>query len=368
MKPGKSNWSPLLRLGLCGLLLLWVFHCIFVNEGRESWRIHGLPWDTLSRLEMWRIGWTLGPPSLWKTLAMVSPGAFALSLPLMGMTVLLGVVRWRMALQAVGLPLPFGRATAISMVAQCFNSFLLGSTGGDLLKAYYAARETRHQKTEAVVTVFVDRLIGLFAMLVFACLMMPWNWALLADHRSLAGVAALVAAMTLACAVLVVLAFWGGVSRGFPRARAWLRKLPKGELLERSLEACRGFGKQPGFLIKAFAVSMVLNVFCVLQVMTLAYGLKLRIPPEALFLIVPMIICISALPLTPSGLGLRENLFVQMLAVAPLSVEPAKALALSLLAYAGFLIWSLLGGAVYLNMRGAQHLDEVLRNGNTRPA
>lgn len=367
MKTSKPKWTPLLRLGLCGLLLLWVFHCIFVNEGRETWRNQGLPWDTLSRLEMWRIGWTLGPPSLLKTLGMVSPGAFALSLPLMGMTVFLGVVRWRMALQAVGLPLPLGRATSISMVAQCFNSFLLGSTGGDLLKAYYAARETRHQKTEAVVTVFVDRLIGLFAMLVFACVMVPWNWSLLADHHSLAGVAAVVAAMTAACGVVVILAFWGGVSRGFPRARVWLRKLPKGELLERSLDACRVYGRKPGFLIKAFAVSMVLNAFCVLQVMAVAYGLNLRIPVEALFLIVPMIICISALPITPSGLGLRENLFVQMLAVAPLSVEPAKALALSLLTYAGFLIWSLLGGLVYLNMRGTAHLAEVIKTDSANP-
>ena len=48
--------------------------------------------------------------------------------------------------------------------AQFFNAFLLGSTGGDLLKAYYAARETHHKKTEAVVTVFVDRIIGLFSV------------------------------------------------------------------------------------------------------------------------------------------------------------------------------------------------------------
>ena len=53
-------------------------------------------------------------------------------------------------------------------MAQFFNAFLLGSTGGDLLKAYYAARETHHRKTEAVVTVLVDRLIGLFSMLALA--------------------------------------------------------------------------------------------------------------------------------------------------------------------------------------------------------
>ena len=42
-------------------------------------------------------------------------------------------------------------------------------------EAYYAARETHHKKTEAVVTVFVDRLIGLWAMLLFASLMILPN-------------------------------------------------------------------------------------------------------------------------------------------------------------------------------------------------
>ena len=36
----------------------------------------------------------------------------------------------------------------------------------------------------------------------------------------------------------------------------------------------------------------------------------MEVPPLALFLVVPMIICIAALPITPSGLGVRENLFV----------------------------------------------------------
>jgi hypothetical protein len=76
-------------------------------------------------------------------------------------------------------PLSWGRATGITFVAQFFNSFLLGSTGGDVIKALYAARETHHKKTEAVVTVFVDRLLGLWAMLFFAALMMIPNAGLL---------------------------------------------------------------------------------------------------------------------------------------------------------------------------------------------
>src|SRR5438876_8575606 len=101
----------------------------------------------------------------------------------MGMTVLLGVISWQMVLRVQGLELSFARTSEISFVAQFFNSFLLGSTGGDLIKAYYAARETHHKKTEAVTTVFVDRLIGLWAMLLFAAVMMVPNFALVWKYK-----------------------------------------------------------------------------------------------------------------------------------------------------------------------------------------
>ena len=63
---------------------------------------------------------------------------------------------------------------------------------------------------------------------------------------------------------------------------------------------------------------------------------------------VPTIICISALPVTPSGLGVRENLFVMTLTVPEIGIASTHALSLSLLAYAGSLFWSLVGGIIYL--------------------
>lgn len=66
-------------------------------------------------------------------------------------------------------------------------------------------------------------------------------------------------------------------------------------------------------------------------------------------------ICIAALPITPSGLGVRENLFVHMLGNEALAT---RGLALSLLAYLGFLIWSLAGAVVYLLFKDKHHLSE----------
>src|SRR4030095_10119266 len=115
---------------------------------------------------------------------------------LMAGTLFLGIVRWRMVLAVQGLALPFRRAAEISFVPHFYNSFLLASSGGDLMKAYYAAREAHHKKTEAVVTVFVDRLVGLWAMLLFACLMMLPNLSLLFQHAKLRSVALIILLMS----------------------------------------------------------------------------------------------------------------------------------------------------------------------------
>jgi len=353
----KKCWSVGWRVAVCVLLLAWIFHSIFMNEGRMAAQHHGLHWEQMPRAEQWRLAWTTGPHDLWRTLSLVHPGALALSVVLVGLALWVGVVRWRMVLEVQGLDLSLWRATRISLVAQFFNSFLLGSTGGDLIKAYYAARETHHKKTEAVTTVFVDRLIGLWAMLLFAGIMMCPNLRMLRSHSELAAPALLILAMLVALSVVLALAFWGGVSRRFPKARHYLRMLPKGIFLEKSLDSCRQFGREKEFLVKSVLLSLGLNIIWVLQVAVLGFGLDLSISFTALLVIVPIIFCISALPITPNGLGVRENLFVLMLAV--IAVPRTSALSLSLLASAEGLFWSLVGGVIYLSVRQREHLSEV---------
>jgi uncharacterized membrane protein YbhN (UPF0104 family) len=366
----KRLWQVGWRVVLCGLLLAWIFHSIFVDEARRATAKE--EWQRLSRQEQWQEGWTKGPPLLWETLNEIQPKAFILSAAIMGVTLVLGVIRWRIVLRVQGLNLSFWRAMEITLVAHFFNSFLLGSTGGDLMKAYYAARETHHKKTEAVVTVFVDRLVGLWAMLLFALAMIIPNIPNLAYLRSMDRVSQVttlsILGMAAGCTVLAGLAFWGGVSRQWSGARVWLRRLPKGEWLERSLDSCRRFGRDPLFLVKTMGVSTLLNAAVVWQWWVVGQGLGLSYPFKLLLMVVPMVICIAALPITPSGLGVRENLFVHMLSSTTTTVA-SRALSLSLLAFAGSLLWSLVGGVVYLLFRHRHHLaEEELETANPEDA
>ncbi len=392
MTTAKKIWSVSWRVTVGAVLLLWIFHSIFVNEARELGKrgeliVEGqkIIWTKEQqppRTEQWRYGWTYGPPALWKTLRSVHPGALALSFVLMGGTLLVGVVRWRMVLRVQGLELAFNRAAEILLVSHFFNSFLLGTAGGDVMKAYCAARETHHKKTEAVVTVFVDRVIGLWTMLVFATVMLVPNLHLfvrlglrralgrcfsepkpgftelfhIVSQEPIVTATAMLLGMTAVGTGFVFLAFRGGVSRGWSGARGWLRRLPKGDWLERSLDSCRKFGQVGGFFRRALALSMLLNFLCVLQFWVLSRGLDMQAPLLALCLVVPTVICLAAVPIAPSGVGVREYLFVQLLAAAVAGTDPTDSLSLSLLAFAGSLFWSLVGGVVYMMFKHKHHL------------
>jgi len=75
--------------------------------------------------------------------------------------------RWRLLLKAVDLVLSMARATRLTFIGAFFNTAIPGATGGDVVKAYYAAKATG-RGTRAVLSVFVDRMTGLLGLAVLA--------------------------------------------------------------------------------------------------------------------------------------------------------------------------------------------------------
>lgn len=359
MSAGRKAWKLAWRLAVCLLLLGWIFQMIFYNEGRVAFEKAGKEWHGLSRRERFEVAWTYGPSGLLETLTRMDPTYLVLSVVLMGMILFLGVLRWQAILNVHGLKVRLSRNTEISLIAHFFNSFLLGSVGGDLLKAYYVARETHHKKTEAVVTVAVDRVVGLFSMLLLACIMMLPNLRFITSNPQVELIAWIIVAMTVGCTGFIVVAFWGGVSKGVPSARQWLRKLPKADVIERTLAAFREFGRDRWFLLRVLPISMLANLVCILHFLVLLWGFQLTVPIVTLAVIVPVVTCISTLPITPSGLGVRENLYVLTLAAPGMNVPPAEALLVSLVGYATSLFWSIVGGFVYATVRKKEHLEEI---------
>ena len=76
-------------------------------------------------------------------------------------------LRWLWLLRTAGLRVSLVRAMRLTMVGQFFNVCMPGTTGGDFMKAYYAARNSG-QREAAVMSVVMDRLLGLIGLVVMA--------------------------------------------------------------------------------------------------------------------------------------------------------------------------------------------------------
>ena len=55
-------------------------------------------------------------------------------------------------------------AFRLGFLGYLFNFVSLGSVGGDLFKAVFIAREQHGKRAEAVATVVIDRVIGLYVL------------------------------------------------------------------------------------------------------------------------------------------------------------------------------------------------------------
>ena len=68
-------------------------------------------------------------------------------------TFLITALRWNLLLHAADIFIGAPKAFVITMVGAFYNTFLPGSTGGDVFKAFYAAKLAPGHRTRAVMSV-----------------------------------------------------------------------------------------------------------------------------------------------------------------------------------------------------------------------
>src|ERR1700750_2601622 len=88
------------------------------------------------------------------------------------------IVRWQILMRVQGMDMSWRRAIMLFFVGLFFNLFMPGYTGGDVARLYYLMREFPDKKKEAILTVVMDRLIGVAALFVTAVLTtaLRWQW------------------------------------------------------------------------------------------------------------------------------------------------------------------------------------------------
>jgi uncharacterized membrane protein YbhN (UPF0104 family) len=192
----------------------------------------------------------------------------------------------------------------------------LGSVGGDLFKAIAVAREQPGKRTEAVASVLIDRVVGLYAMLLLASAGYLANAQTTAFGPLIRGLAntVLIGAATGAVGIALLMTPW---FTG-PKVRDLAGRAPiVGGTLVRLIDAAGAYRHSRRYLFAGILMGCFTHILFVFAYWCISRGLPTQAPPLAtMFMITPMTLAAGAIPLTPSGLGIAEGAAGQLFASA----------------------------------------------------
>ncbi|MBN2712539.1 MAG: flippase-like domain-containing protein [Planctomycetes bacterium] len=89
--------------------------------------------------------------------------------------VLCSFIRYHILIKTLDIGLPLSDVLRIGFIGAFFNTFMLGSLGGDMIKLAYILKETG-KKSESVASVMLDRVIGLTGLISLGCIAMLISW------------------------------------------------------------------------------------------------------------------------------------------------------------------------------------------------
>ncbi len=269
-------------------------------------------------------------------LAVLGAMAFGLALAMIA-------VRWRMLLKIQDVNISLWEAVRLTFLGQFFNAIVPGTVGGDLVKAYYVARHT--SKVAAVlVSVFVDRLLGLVELAVMAGVML--GVLLVGGERSFDELR-----LPVICMAAILVAVTGMMtfllSQRFRRALHLdkiYRRLPIAHHIAAAGDAAVQYRRRLGSMAWAVVISLISHLSFVTFVTLMGASLSIPAGWKEYFLYVPLIYIIGAIPLTPGGVGWVENWYLEFFE-SPVC-GASTVLVLALLARLVPILWGLPGAIV----------------------
>lgn len=242
--------------------------------------------------------------------------------------------RWMTLAQAVGFDLPFAPFFWAYFTGLYMNLFAPSTVAGDIGRALYIAAG-RRSRALALTTVIADRALG-FVVLVFigalALLLQP-GYRL---PRLLYYASWIIPPATL------LLWLYGPqlIVRVFAPDNRWR------VLVERDLFP---YWKDSRLLWGTSVVAALMHILQIATTAFLAWALGIEVPALYFFIFVPVVNILGLLPISFSGIGVREGATIFFM--ARVGIEGPTALALGLLSSGIVLATGVLGGLVFTSSR-----------------
>ena len=263
---------------------------------------------TVSGGLLWLVLRRAGAQKVLHTIQGMRPQFFLAAIALYLLGTLISSMRWRLFVSSKDLKL--GKFFSLYLLGTFFSTFLPGVVGGDAFKGYYLYKKTG-KMAEAMASIFMERYLG------FAALLMVAFAAYLPGLRYLSGTGLVwfLPALFLVFLIFSLLFF----------------KFRLGRRIKLMADFYGYFGLyEKRAILKGILLSLVVQGISIVAVYVLSKGFGLGVSLPLFFVFVPLITIFSAVPLSISGLGIREASFVLLFGSVGVSPQTATALSFSL--------------------------------------
>ncbi len=248
------------------------------------------------------------------------------------------IVRWQRLLHMYRLDFSLWRITRWIWIAEFFALELPGGTGAELSRGYYVYRSTPDLKAAALSTVFIDRVFGLWALLLLGTIAFGVLYVRAPDTTG-----------TLAWAGMATALLFAGTSAFFlvlgltPFQQAFYRFVP-GRIRAIVEPVTAVYGHERKTMLLAILLSLTSQLSLMTSFLGAAWIVGGEVTWIAVFAAVPVIYISNYLPIAPGGIGVGEAAASFLFAAAGV----ANGAAIMLVVRMWIVIVQLSGGLVYL--------------------
>jgi glycosyltransferase 2 family protein len=295
------------------------------------------------------IAWLLheGALDLNQVVSVLTPVRVGIILLFCFFLIYFNAIRWRLLLSVRGLRLPLKEVLPLSLIAVFFNLAMPGGMGGDVVKGYYLVKDYPDERTSTIISIVIDRLLGIFILALTASLAVIFRWSDIAGNKALETIAWIVFLSTIVFSA-VFLAMLSRRVRDLAFTSWIFKALPMGQKLENAYLHVQSYRNYPRALLSAALLSVVSQTFQIMIFIAMALWLGVTELSLADYLfLVPVGLVLTSIPISPAGVGVGQVAFYYLfnLALGKTSpVGPATVTAFQLSQVA----WGLVGAVLYI--------------------
>ncbi|MBI5560479.1 MAG: flippase-like domain-containing protein [Deltaproteobacteria bacterium] len=255
----------------------------------------------------------------------------------------LSAYRWSTILKD-DVEVKYGTLLSMYFIGMFFNNFLPTAVGGDFIKGYYLYRKTGKGDV-ASASILMDRYSGFVALMTITLASLLAGWRLVYGI----GGAALISVFLILIGGFIGASFFlwfEGLHGWFTDMMGKVRLFGLNRKLDTFYRVFMGYKKRKDVLLKTLLFSFAIQTGVIICYFAVGRGIGMSISIGWFFLFIPLATSSAMIPLSLSGLGIREGVLVFLFTRAGATKE--EALSMGIVFFIVILFISMAGAFEYV--------------------